>query len=263
MKKIIQFVVLVNHFFSIHSQNNWANLGSEWIYSVPNEIGNPLFNYERFATVKDTIVEDKICKLIRSSYSSEIMYGENDRVYYWFKNKFRLIYDFSSNIDDTIVFEFKSFSPNSGIIDTAYKVKCIVEKIDTNNLGPIKLKRFTTSVIPDNSLNFLVWPSDYIYLEKIGYEYDFLYLLSIPSLGFMHNLRCFHDSELNFVSTWWKLQNKECNYSLINLSFSDKDLMESLNLYPNPLGDKIIIQIPIINEDDKYFIKIYDILGGL
>ena len=107
MKLILVFVLLLFVCMSGSTQSKFAPNGAEWYYSDPGLFSsNPLNSYEKYITKGDTVIEVKICKIIRRQNFSEVMYEENNKVYYRYKNDFKLIYDFAVNIGDTIKFDF-------------------------------------------------------------------------------------------------------------------------------------------------------------
>jgi len=257
-KLSLLFIILSTAAFS---QSQWAPIGAEWYYSVPNVIGNPLHSYEKYISKRDTIIDGKQCKVIVSQNNLEIMYSEQNKVYYRFNNSFNLIYNFTAKIGDTVNFDFKSYKQNSIELDTTYTVKCVVEKIDTIYNNEIGLKKYQTAIIPREDLDFIVWDTKYIYSEKLGYEYDFMYSLPIPSLGFMHNLRCYNDNDINFITDWWAGQDKDCDYTLSTSTTENNLINEKLVFFPNPTSNFIAIKIPEQKKNENYRISIFNNIG--
>lgn len=147
--------------FTAFPKTKWAPTSAEWYYTYPDTYGNQLADYEKFEVIKDTVVNGKLCKMIGSQYSSEIMYEEDGKVFYWFKGDFKLIYDFTAKVGDTIEFELKSYSPNSFVtIDTTYKIYSEVTKIEAEVINHIVIKKFFTTVLKNDSiisLNHVLW----------------------------------------------------------------------------------------------------------
>jgi hypothetical protein len=244
------------------SQMEFAPIGAEWYYCLPDpESGNPLASYEKFVVKKDTTIEGKTCKIIESQHSSEIMYEENGKVFYRFRNNFKLIYDFTANEGDTIEFEFKSHSANSYIIDTTYQVFCLVTKVEPEIIDNKKIRRFFTSVIKHDSLNHVLWPKYYNYQEKIGFEYEFIYTIPIPSVDGQHTLRCYQDSDVHYATAWWKLIDKPCDYEYLTLT-NQVSTME-WNVFPNPASDKLTILQNQNTPYEQFRIKLSDCSGKI
>ena len=94
IKYIFCFFVVNTIYSSSYSQNQWATIGTQWYYCRPYlPLSNPFYDFELFKVVKDTILQGKNCRLIKSDSSTEIQYREDGKVYYWFLNKFNLIYN--------------------------------------------------------------------------------------------------------------------------------------------------------------------------
>ena len=221
----------------------FAPIGAEWYYCDPDrETGNPLSEYEKFVVKRDTTIEGKTCKIIESQHSSEIMYDENGKVFYRFGNDFKLIYDFTANVGDTIKFEFKSHSVNSYIIDTTYQVLCVVTKIESEIIDNEKIRKFFTTLIKYDSLNHVLWPKYYNYLERIGFEYEFIHKISVPTTDGPHTLRCYQDSDIQYSTDWWKLIDKPCDYKF--LSITNQISTKELNIFPNPAKNQLSISNP-------------------
>jgi hypothetical protein len=258
MRKLYSLIVV----FLLVSINtlgqDFAPIGAEWYYCVPNEIGNPLYSYERFVSIKDTVINDRICRIIESDNTKEIFYQNHKKIFYLFANDFHLIYDFDVQMNDTVTFGFKSYSESSYSIDTVYSVNCVINDIDTIFSDTTQLLKVSSKMLKNKKLAHLVWPSEYDYTEKIGYEYDFMQIIPFPTLGFMRNLRCYNDNEISFETMWWKTQEKECNYKLSTSIMNNLQENEVI-VYPNPTSGQIIIDTEKLVET----IKLFDITGKL
>lgn len=244
------------------TQTKFAPLGAEWNYCKPNDSGNPLYSYKKYVADRDTVVDGKTGRLIKSHDFTEVMVEENNKVYYHFKNKFRLIYDFGVTKGDTVAFDFKSYSSNSLLIDTIYHINCVVEQIDTVLVNNKKLRKISTSVIPIDNLTHIVWPARYDYLEKVGYEYDFMFILPIPSVGYMHNLRCYNDVDISYITEWWKGQNRACDFSLLTsvpiIAENNAQLDQNI---PNPFSKETRIGCFIPEGSGNSVLYIYNMNG--
>ena len=83
----------------------WFPIGATWCYKFN---GHPYTRQAVYTVEKDTVVDGIVCQIIRSENSIDIVYEENGRVYYYYNNKFRKIYDFNVNVGDIVEFEFIS-----------------------------------------------------------------------------------------------------------------------------------------------------------
>lgn len=261
MKRICIVLFALFLFQLLYSQTEWAPIGAEWYYSVPDEAGNPLNDYQRYISNRDTLIEGEICRVIQGRNHIQIMCMEDNKVYYRFNDGFRLIYDFDALVGDTISFDFKSFKPNSFVIDTTYTVDCIVDKIDTIIVNEMNLRRYQTSIIQREDLDFLVFPSTYTYTERIGYEYEFMLVLRMPTTGFMTNLRCYSDKDINYITDWWSHQNLDCNHSQATGVAQLNDFDEPPVIYPNPTRGIVKLNLPRKTGVNNLDLIVYDCTG--
>lgn len=256
MKRIVLFALLMC--FTVVSKAQFAPIGSTWHYSL-SKASNPLYSYEKYVSIKDTSVAGENCRVIKSSLSKELMYSKNNKVFYYFMGGYRLIYDYNSAVNDTITFSFKAYKSGKSIsIDTVFSVKAVVQKIDTINIGGKLLKRFNTSVIKRKDLSYIVWPSNYQYIENIGYEYQFMLVLIPPSTDDMHNLRCYSDNSITYKTDWWKSINKDCEYA--EASGIPEKVDSRYIIYPNPSQKSILIQASL-QDKTNVLAKIFNGLG--
>jgi hypothetical protein len=270
MKKIILICIIaaISNCFNLIAQigseeKSWAPIGATWFYSQADETGNPLHSYEKYVSLRDTLIEEKNCKVIKSHSNTEIMFSQNQKVYYWFNNQFHKIYDFDVNEGDTVEFSIKSFKPQSYIIDTTYIVNFIVEKVEVVNVDQINLKRVYTRFIKREELDHLAWNQNYIYTEHIGYEYDFLYLLDIPSIDFVPYLRCYTYQDIHYKTGWWETQNKECDFTLSVLIREQKYHDINFTIFPNPSSGIFTVKISKQFFISEFYVYVYDSRGEL
>ncbi len=248
---ILTFVLFILT-FGVNAQQEWAPYEAVWYYCIPDlATNNPLYSYEKYIVVKDTVINSHTCRVVKSNYNTEYFYQDGFKVYYWFNNKFNLIYDFDVKIGDTIVFDFKSISSDSTFqFDTTYEVSCIVESINYNKgiiISPDNnfdsIKTINTKILKREDLDFLIWKTEYSYSEKYGYWYEFLNLLRGTSLDYTYWLRCYFDNDISLKSSWWMyyFEDYSCDFSLVGINDSEKN--DLLNVYPNPCGDVINLEI--------------------
>ena len=250
MKRILFYILSMFLFTEVHSQTDWFPIGAEWYYEwawpFPND--HPAFS-RRYVVEKDTVVEGKTCQLICSEISKDIVFEENGIVYYYFNNKFRKIYDFTVKEGDVVEFEFKaSYWPYDRLWDSTMIVPCTVETISSKFINGVELKEIHTSYAfdyetePDNWLPAL---GRYIYIEKVGSELpdysaffgsEFIPYVSFDPGWTYHRLRCYHDSEVEYITEWWQLQNKPCDYDIVS-NIIINNMKEEIIIFPNPVND--------------------------
>lgn len=260
---IVLLGVLIN--LTVVAQD-WAPVGAEWYYSKPS--GDPQGNYVLYTSVKDTLVGNEAARKIIKQKSNgellgyEIMYSNNDSVFYWFNGAYHLLYDFTAVQGDTILFEFKSTGVQNN--DTILSVQGYVLSVSTTSSGnsPM-LKKMEVAIIPIPGLEIrYVWPTTFIYTEKVGYESGDNYLIfeiEGPSIPEKPSLRCYSESLFNYKTEFWNAvaQGEPCDLDVVGvLEISNK---KSLKFYPNPASYEVYIDPP--NEPIEY--EIHDMSGKL
>lgn len=243
------------------AQTQWAPIGAEWYYSAPGVENNPLQGYTRYVSDRDTLIEDKICRIIQAGNHIHIMRMEDNKVYYHFNDDFRLIYDFGAKVGDTVSFDFRSETFYG--IDTTYAVECIVDKIDTIIVNGMNLRKYQTSVIIREDLYWLSWPIEYIYTERIGYEPDFMFVLWGPVAGDPKiDLRCYRDKDIFFMTDWWASMNLDCDHSEPTGSIQIDDFFgETLVVFPNPTTGIINLTLSKKIRKENFEVIVYDMTG--
>jgi hypothetical protein len=248
---LASLIVLVTAGYAQNPKNDstkldweWAPVGAKWFYSVPElGSGNPFDSVLIYESTGDTIINSQTCKNISYGYNNNIfMYSDNQKVYYWKYDQFNIIFDFTLNQNDTVV-----LTPRVKILDTLYSteikdtilnLKLIVDSVSNISFGKETLKRFylhyIDTVYPD------IYPAGYVYTEKIGSKRDIIeqVLIELATLPEENSLRCYKDSTIDYMTSWWSYQGYPCDYETkVNLPNSDK----YINIYPNPANEMLII----------------------
>ncbi|MGC6469784.1 MAG: T9SS type A sorting domain-containing protein [Flavobacteriales bacterium] len=250
MKTIFYILIIIS--IKVSAQVQLPPLGAEWHYS---KNANPLSDFFTWKISHDTIVEGKTAKLVtkynsnNQAVKTEILTLQNDSVFYWKNNQFNLMYDFASQIGDTIVFQFTSvvLSSTPPYQDTILNVSArIVDKQDTIIDG-ISLLSVKTLLIPILGLeDEYIWPNRFDYIEQIGHDYsgmEVLYSINLASIGQGSRLRCYNNYQnLSYQTPYWISQgnNQSCNYT----SFISITVNENIELYPNPTNGLLRIELP-------------------
>ena len=211
MKKIALislFIVLSAASFA----QNWFRDGATWTFDDQQLFTYQAHGYDKYTVVGDTIINDTAAKQILHksvSYTgtesggnipSIIVHESNSRVYYWNGERFKLMYDLSLNVGDTLDFytldcfgDCDSVSPF--IVDSVY-----IENIDGVDL---KVQEFSCTIygIFGGDINEIY--SDRI-IERIGSEKRFNYYPECPGDVFVYTgLRCYNDDEVSYRSYSW------------------------------------------------------------
>lgn len=265
LKKLKRSLIISCLFINtgLMAQYEWAPIGAEWYYCIPERSSNdPRYSYEKYIATVDTLIQGKTCRIVKSDFNTEYFYQDGYKVYYWYKDTFNLIYDFGASLNDTIIFGFKSGSQVSimtgeVIIDTVIDVECIVYNIDTLHIDNSSLREIRLKVIKKEELDYLVWPSYYHYIDKIGFTYEYLIIIRPATLDYTYKLRCYNDIDISYTYYWWEYLGYSCDYTL-GISDSEYQLAE---IYPNPVKSELVINIPGQYNVNDINIEIADISG--
>ncbi|MCL2597835.1 MAG: hypothetical protein FWD66_09345 [Paludibacter sp.] len=214
-----------------HGQNTFAPIGAEWYY---NYNFHPFGYYNRIVSDIDSVVEESNCRVLRQYYDAAntiaskkyIIKQEQGRVYYYYQDRFNLLFDFDAQVNDIVEFTFmyRRFDDEFYIsyTDTIISLRFEVESITTDAQN---LKTFTTKVIDEFKPELYGdYGFRYSYTEKIGYEEQFMPMLDnklvVTSLDEFLYLRCYSDSDLSYVSSYWETWGGHgyypCDYSFTN-----------------------------------------------
>lgn len=241
-------------------------VGATWHYESVTDLTKPPI-YRSFTVEKDTVVAGKNARFIRDNYNnSDIVYEENGCVYYYFKDKFRKIYDFNVNVGDTVEFEFLTYTHQSSDLDTTLVLRYKIEKIQTKNIEGADLKEISTVYVGSNPHQYGL--IQYVYLEKIGVEHPHildggLFTVCPDKATIPENitrLRCYHDTEIDHIADWWAEENKPCDYDYTASVVSATHEKNSIDLYPNPAKDKLTLSGSQYTQDLQ--IILYDVKGN-
>jgi len=112
MKKLIFFIIFIP---VLAQSQNWFPIGATWYYNYREQQIFPAIGYTKYTVIKDTVVDSKPSKLIIQEtvrYNGDtlptnfiIVREENSKVYYYYNNTFRLMYDFTLNVGDTLAID--------------------------------------------------------------------------------------------------------------------------------------------------------------
>jgi len=257
---LLLFVILFNT--TVFSQ--WYSDNSIWYFNKQEQLSFQAHGYTEYTIKKDTIINSISSKMVLingETYNGNILntdtvfvYENNNKVYYWNNTEFKLMYDFSLNVGDTIDIE---------IINNCDSVSpMIIDSISIINIDGVNLRKQYISFTGFSDADSTV--SNYEILEFVGYEQNFIFAPScIYSEGFVYTgLRCFSNENFNYKSLWWQEHyNTVACDELINETYIKKTAESSIiNIFPNPAKDNLQITINNI-ELNKNTVIIHDIFG--
>ena len=224
-----------------------------------------IYGYTKYSVVKDTIVNNTTAKLINVStvdyngvesvINSLFMYESDSRVYLWNGSEFRLMYDFSLNVGDTLITD----------IDTTYCSPLIVDSVFNRVLDGQNLK------VQHLSYDILNLPNGeqsielIEIIEKIGIETEFVFYPRCPHYDdFAYSgLRCYNDDSISYKNARWAGQNPQiaCDTLIYGRDTDIQKVEEGeFLIFPNPSDDFVTISNPS-RSTDGYYVELYNSLG--
>jgi len=252
------------------SNNDFVTKSSQWVYTLPDPYGNPLAGYNVYNYIRDTIVQENNCKFIECDNPdlNVIVYENNQDVYYYQDERFKLLYDFSVNKNDTVFLDIRAVSfriVDEQVIplDTTLSVESIVTKVDSIQfLDTVYLRRITVEIYPE--ADFLInstWPETISYVEKLGYLLDGFIPIIIegfsPSINNDRSLRCYSDDNLSIITDFWKQFSQDCYYT----TAVGENVVENFMIFPNPFTNALNITNSASVTTKSFFIEIIDYTG--
>jgi len=238
---LLSFTILISSAFthSILAQNDFAEVGSYWLYSVEPHDGNG-FGWEKIKVTKDTIVDGKNYKILQRTYyrqqtlpplitqSGEYVFGlmniENDSL---FIND-HFIFDYGAEAGDTLSVY--------GGFDYDHPIELLIDSIGTELVnGESYKKYYGNKLCPlDDELEFY---QEFVALENIGAIAEDFFSWNIDGCilgGGTATFDCFVNGD-----TFNYPEGSDCIEPFLS-SLQDEQF-EYLKLYPNPVTDQLII----------------------
>jgi hypothetical protein len=274
MKHLITpIVILITQIFSSYTigQENFAIDGARWYYNYQYELLFPAHGYNLYEVIGDTIVLDQKAKIIQKSFHPyrgnatitgyEIILNKDPKVYYLKNDQFKLMYDFSLKVSDTLFVEVLNLNCDSvsPIIVDSIETLCF----DTINLKSLYLS-YTLYLKEEFGESFK--QVDNI-IERIGNEIQFNYqpACDISDQFVNTTLRCYVDSDIGtYKGYYWQYfhSGKDCD-SLVDGSIGINQFLDSekeITIFPNPTNNTLNI---LIHSEMTSEVFIYDLLGNL
>jgi hypothetical protein len=233
-----------------YSQTVWAPVGAKWTAITYDGMSNSS-KLTFYTSDKDTNAFGKICKKIEVNYvwynhykhtidssygGNYLMSVENEKIYYYFYDTLRLLYDFSLNKGDTL-FSYQFFKYNRFI-------RYIIDSTDYIQIAGKFLKRQYL-----HPIDYPYYTPNEIVIERIGTQH-YLFGEAPESVEDMFGpfLECYSDSEIS--------------YSKINcdslISIDELYQSQKLQLYPNPTFNELILNY---TGSKPFYIEITNSLG--
>jgi hypothetical protein len=270
MKYILLILFCIAFLQPTKSNKDFITKSSQWVYTLPDSYGNPLAGYNVYKYIKDTIIQENNCKFIECDNPdlNVIVYENNQNVYYYQDERFKLLYDFSVNKNDTVFLDIRAVSfriIDEQVIplDTTLSVESIVTEVDSVQfLDSIYLRRITVEIYPE--ADFLInstWPETISYIEKLGYLLDGFIPIIIEgfstSISNDRSLRCYLEDNLLIITDFWKQFSQDCYY----ITTVGENAMQDFMIYPNPFKNVLNITNSASVITESFFIEIIDYTG--
>lgn len=232
----------------IYAQTEWAPVGAKWYYSTPYVLPPFIVDCTLFESIGDTTISGKSCRIIeirkcggQQVITREFLYQKNDSLYYFNKNDFFLLYDFSAVIGDTVVVHDEKFFPTLGYLfnDSIESFKYKILDTDSIDIGGTWYRRQQINQLQSGDWMLGIGQAEGSWIiEKIGSYFYFFgrfgYFTFEESSGL---LRCYSDSLLEYQNSEW---NEACDYVSNTLKINTTDF---IRFYPNPANDKVFIEL--------------------
>ena len=275
--KTTRLIPLVLSFFfccDCAAQNEFAPIGAKWTYEAP---WCPQWDHCWFYTLestKDTIVANQSARLLEySKHTVEdgavsipeanlIMYGDEDKVYYYLGGQFELLYDFGADVGDTVSINIGAplnlnfYSTGSNPTDTCEIIDYVIDSISTVTISNQVLRvQYPRPVAPSDAC----WSFGTI-VEKmgnLGYTGIFGNESNLVLLGVHGELRCYQDEFISYNES-----GVDCDFIFNPTSTKEIIDLDAAYFYPNPTVDNISISCPI-QKQEQLQVSIFDVNGKL
>lgn len=267
MKRIYLLSILLLILTPKVNAQEFAPLHSKWYFQYWSINSGEIVTFYSAQVDRDTTINDRYVTILSLERNdtivpeSEILLNEqNNKVYFFENDSFKLFFDFNLVAGDTLTFSvpqnYQYYDVSCGIEPEASETQLSKVKIDSvtqNNLSGQLLNVYHTSPIEDISSQYFNWNLGTVY-ERIGSKYGiFGYSITQCLGGDLGYFRCYSDSLI-------QVQNsiEECDFLL-----STPDEFHSLKrfqIYPNPTINSFSFKLPIKKD---VIIEVYNQLGQI
>lgn len=259
-KVFILTLLLAGHF---HSQTiDWAPVGAKWYYQETYFMSDKI-NYVMIESVKDTVVNNHLCKkLVLSKSTYQLVaplnldtifytYKENDTIFLYdnASNVFRPIFVNNLQVGDSLKISWNI--QNYGICNYAYKV----DSINYININSMSIKKIVLKDETGNRFQFLE------NIGGIGYNIFTPLILKYNCIqmvidGTFYKFRCYYHPQYGL----FKLSNEACDYVYTGIEeYNPKDeFIYSFNktLYFKETN-RFLFDLKIISIDGRILYEIH------
>jgi len=250
----------------------WAPIGATWTYFSPFFRGGG--SLLTLTSLKDTLIDGRICRYLANENRKIeiILYEQNDTVYTYQNNQFRILYDFTAQPGDTV----EVYAPGEGCENDSYLIR--IDSIDNIQWGDAMYRVQWISDIFERGCNVSLGGPfvSYQIVEKIGSLVYFIPQSIIadppPSSGLLQysdsSLQICYDPNLLGCIPPETFHNPctfrdNCDSVLIIVSNNHNIVgLTEIEIFPSPAQDHIILQ----STAEKFLfgkVVMYDLTGKI
>jgi hypothetical protein len=272
--RLFILICISSFYFNTDYSQSYVPIGAKWYYNVtdvtPGHNGYRMYEY-----VGDSILGAKTAMKIKKVLHQttnviidegyDLLAYEDSVLYFWDASHYQLMCDFKATTGDTLDITVDNSSNNCVTVSDV-----VVESTGFNQINGISLKKIfiqyelhyqeiwggTTQTIHDSII------------QRIGHIESFIFAPSciIGDVFGYQGMRCYEDNEINRYMVNWDYGNMlSCDTLYIWTGIENiKNDDFNLNVYPNPIENKLVIEIPeTINKLTSLTIGIYSSNGVL
>lgn len=231
MRYLTILILSLTFSITLKSQLEFAPPGAVWHQNAAaGDLGTPtwepLREYFTMEYTGDTIIQGAEYKIVGDYYLRQ----EGDKIFHWWAESPRLVYDFGAQFGDTLTFEFVSID---ALIESTFEV-IVADEI----------------IVDGQSLRHLICRSlngyeDYEYIEKVGSTLrlvdEFYGLAAFPEVD-PDWLRCYSDPQIEYRTDKFNSYGGDtlsCDFIPPPTSVIEVDQVRRLVISPNPATDII------------------------
>ena len=242
------FIIISTQIFSQKNQLIWAPIGAKWEYITGFLSGNSTCS---ISVEKDTIIQKRNCKKIRNTCSlpsyaeNYFIYQKNqDTIEYLLNDTFRVLFDFSRKVGDTV--KIRAHNPFGNGYDPCSSSSINrIASIDKYTLSNIVIRNYIFSGKSQDHFSCTMYSGNYVF-EVFGPFSG--YLFPMNSLDeIYHSLSRYSDSCWDIEPTLhWEINNItysiKVNRSCLISATKETYIGSEILLYPNPAISQVNIK---------------------
>ncbi|HHS95319.1 MAG TPA: T9SS type A sorting domain-containing protein, partial [Phaeodactylibacter sp.] len=240
------------------SQVEFAPIGAKWIQNaaadnLASPDFHPLADYYILEATGDSIIANMTFRKV----GDYLFLQEGAKIYYWWNDALRLIYDFDLEVGNTAVFEFLGCADED---DLPIEVTFTVEEVSQIMVDQMSLKKIKGTLTTSTGTTY----PNYTYIERIGSTLrlleDKMDCFFIPEYS-PDWLRCYTDEDISYQTEQFLSYNEEdCTFKIIDtgiFSFDDG----AIDIAPNPTTDLLYISFSGKQKSTRLEIQLLDVHG--